>query len=239
MYKKLLNKDDVSINDWDNIRHSITLLELEYNIKIARSLGNAASLRDHETEAHNLRVAYLSALLGEKLEFSKKQLQALMKGAFLHDIGKIGISDKVLLKNGKLDEEEWKEMKLHPSLGKDLLADMSWFDDATDVVLYHHEKFDGTGYPEGLKGDEIPINARIFAVIDVFDALVSRRPYKEPISIEDSLQIIKDEKGTHFEPKIVDLFCENIKKIHSQIYNCSGGKVKQLLMEKRKNIFGL
>lgn len=239
MLRRLLNEDSISIDDWDNIKHSITLLELEYNIKIARALGNAASLRDHETEAHNLRVAYVSALLGEKLGFSEKQLQSLVKGAFLHDIGKIGISDKVLLKNGKLDQEEWTEMKLHPTLGVGLLSDMPWFDDAIDVVLYHHEKFDGTGYPEGLAGDKIPINARVFTIIDVFDALVSKRPYKEPMNLEDALQIIRDEKGTHFEAKIVDLFFENIEDIYEKIYHCSEDKLQSLLIEKRKEIFGI
>lgn len=240
MFSRLFgHKDNVTLKEWNELKDKVFLLELEYNIKIARALGNAASLRDHETEAHNLRVAYMSALLGEKLGFSKKQMQSLMKGAFLHDIGKIGISDKVLLKNGKLDEEEWKEMKLHPVLGKDLVSDMPWFDDAIDVILHHHEKYDGSGYPNQLKGDEIPINARIFAVIDVFDALVSKRPYKEPMSLENAIEIIKEGKGSHFEPKMVELFCSNIKHVYSEIYNCPTQRVQELLIEKRHEVFGV
>ena len=239
MFRRLFNKDNVPIENWSEVKEKISLLELEYNIRIARTLGNAASLRDHETEAHNLRVAYMSALLGEKLGFSKKQLQSLMKGAFLHDIGKIGISDKVLLKNGKLDEEEWREMKLHPLLGRNLVIDMPWFDDAIDVILYHHEKFDGSGYPEGLKGENIPMNARIFAVIDVFDALVSKRPYKESMEIEEALEIIRLGKGKHFQPEIVDLFCKNIRDVYDEIYISPIDNVQQLLIEKRKNIFGV
>ena len=213
--------------------------KLEYNIKIAQTLGKAAALRDHETEAHNLRVAYLSALFGQRLNFSKKQLRSLMKGAFLHDIGKIGIPDKILLKNGKLDEDEWKAMKQHPILGKELVSSMPWFEDAIDIILYHHEKFDGSGYPKGLKGNQIPLNARIFAVIDVFDALVSKRPYKKPLSKDEALNIIKQESSKHFDPKIVDLFDKNIHNIYKNIYDSSENELMNLLINKRKEIFGL
>lgn len=235
VFQKFFREKDVPVE----IKSKIELLELEYNIKIARTLGNAASLRDHETEAHNLRVAYLSALLGGRLHFSKRQLQSLVKGAFLHDIGKIGISDKVLLKNGKLNDEEWEEMKLHPILGKELVEDMPWFGDAIDVILYHHERFDGKGYPVGLQGEDIPLNARIFAIIDVFDALVSKRPYKESMEIERALQIIRDGSGTHFDPAMVDLLCQDIRQVYALIYNCPLEDIQQLLIEKRKEIFGV
>ena len=162
-----------------------------------------------------------------------------MKGAFLHDVGKIGISDNILLKNTKLNEDEWKEMKLHPTLGAELIGDLPWFKDALYIVLYHHEKFDGSGYPDGLKGNEIPINARLFAVIDVFDALVSKRPYKEAIPMNKALKIIKSEKGTHFDPIMVDLFCENINNIYEKVYHASEHELNQLLTEKRKNFFGI
>ena len=224
---------------WLRTNKKKKLLELEYNIKIARTLGNASLLRDHETEAHNLRVAYLSVLLAQKLNLSQKQLQSLMKGAFLHDIGKIGIPDNILLKNGKLNENEWKIMKQHPALGKKLVDQMPWFEDAIEMILYHHEKFDGTGYPYGLKGNNIPLNARIFSIIDVFDALVSERPYKKAMSVEDAIEIINYEKNSHFDPELVDIFCENIKNIHDKVYNCSENQLQNMLIEKRKNIFGL
>jgi len=224
---------------WLYHKKNMTNLKLEYNITIARTLGKAASLRDQETETHNLRVSYVSSLLGSKQNFSKSKLQALMKGAFLHDIGKIGIPDSILLKNGKLDESEWKIMKLHPTLGNEFIDSLPWFNDAKDVILYHHEKFDGSGYPKGLKGDDIPINARIFAVIDVFDALVTKRPYKDSMSMTDALKIIKDERNTHFDPDIVDLFCENIENIYKDVYQSSEENLQLLLIEQRKNIFGL
>ncbi len=235
----LLTVSAVSIVGWIHTKNRMDALKLEYNIKIARTLGRAASLRDHDTEAHNLRVAYMSALLGSKLKFSKSHLQALMKGAFLHDIGKIGIPDCILLKNGKLDESEWEMMRLHPTLGKDFIGSMPWFKDAVDIILYHHEKFDGSGYPNGLQGEEIPLNARIFAVLDVFDALVSKRPYKDSMSMAEALKIIKEESNTHFDPKIVDLFCENIENIYKKVYQCSEEKLQEQLIEKRKDVFGL
>ena len=235
----MLNKilKSIYLDKFLTTKKNVELLKLEYNIKIAQTMGRAASLRDSETEAHNFRVSYLSGLLGQKLNLPKKQLQSLMKGAFLHDIGKIGISDNILLKNGKLDDDEWEEMKLHPILGKELIDNLPWFDDALDIIVHHHEKFDGTGYPDGLKEEKIPLNARLFAVIDVFDALVSKRPYKEPMEKDKALKIIKSEKGTHFDPQMVDLFCDNIEDIFDAVYKCSEDEIHILLVDKRKEIF--
>ena len=237
MLQKILNS--VSLDKFLTTKKSVDLLKLEYNIRIAQTMGRAASLRDSETESHNFRVSFLSALLGQKLKLPQKQLQGLIKGAFLHDIGKIGIPDNILLKNGKLNEDEWKEMKLHPTLGKELIGDLPWFNDALDIILHHHEKFDGTGYPDWLKGDKIPLNARLFTVIDVFDALVSKRPYKEAMNMNEALKILKSEKDTHFDPKMLDLFCENISNLYEKVYTCSENELRQLLMENRKKIFGL
>ena len=235
MLQKILN--GLNLNKLLTTKKSVDLLKLEYNIKIARTIGRAASLRDSETESHNFRVAYLSALLGQKLKLPKKELQSIMKGAFLHDIGKIGISDNILLKNSKLNENEWKEMKLHPIIGVELIGDLPWFKDAIDIILHHHEKFDGSGYPDGLKGNNIPMHARLFAVIDVFDALVSKRPYKEGMPMNKALKIIESEKGTHFDPKMVDLFFENINDIYRKVYHSSEHELNQLLIAKRKEIF--
>ncbi len=214
-------------------------MELTYNIKIAQTLGHAAALRDHETGAHNFRVAYMASIIGEALGMKRKDLQALMKGAFLHDVGKIGIADKILLKNGPLNAEEWERMKLHPLLGKDLLKEMPWFHDALDVIVYHHERFDGSGYPDKLKGYKIPLNARIFAIIDVFDALLSSRPYKKSLSYDEAIKIMSEHSGTHFDAKIFEKFLLYAPEF-AQITNThSIAQLQKKLEIRRKKIFGL
>ena len=214
-------------------------MALAYHIKIAQALGHAASLRDHGTGAHNLRVAYMATIIGEALHLKKKALQALMKGAFLHDIGKIGIADAILLKEGPLNEEEWAKMKLHPILGQELVEDMPWFDDALDVIVHHHEKFDGTGYPDKLKGYKIPLNARIFAMIDVFDALLASRPYKKALPYEKAIAIMKENKGTHFDPKLFELFLTFAPDFAEMIATHTTAQLGEKLKERRKKIFGL
>lgn len=213
--------------------------KLHYRILIAQTLGHAASLRDHETGEHNFRVAYIAYCFGEDLGLSKEILQTLMKGAFLHDIGKIGIKDSILLKNGSLDKEERKDMELHTILGKKLLVNIPWFQDAEDIVMYHHEKYDGTGYPEKLIGDKIPFVARIFAIIDVYDALINARPYKKVFSLEKTLEILEEGASTHFDPQLLDKFLLNAPKYHKNINNQTEEELKAMLELKRKKIFGI
>jgi len=214
-------------------------IELMYNIKIAQMLGHAAAIRDHETGAHNFRVAYMASIIGEALGMKRKELQALMKGAFLHDVGKIGIADKILLKAGPLSAKEWERMKLHPLLGKELLEEMPWFDDALDVIVHHHERFDGSGYPNQLKGYEIPVNARIFAIIDVFDALLARRPYKKALAYDEAIEIMKKHSGTHFDSEIFEKFLFYAPEF-AQITNThSIAQLRKILEIRRKKIFGL
>jgi len=213
--------------------------ELMYNIKIAQTLGHAAAIRDHETGAHNFRVAYMASIIGEELGMKRKELQALMKGAFLHDVGKIGIADKILLKNGPLNEKEWEKMKLHPILGKELLEEMPWFYDALDVIVHHHERFDGSGYPDKLKGYNIPLNARIFAIIDVFDALLATRPYKKALSYEKAIEIMKEHSGTHFDAEIFEKFLLYAPEFAQITQTHSITQLRKLLAIKRKKIFGL
>jgi len=224
---------------WNNERKNKKLLELEYNIRVAQSLGQAATLRDHDTGVHNYRVTYLSSIFGEILNLDKKNLQGLMKGAFLHDVGKIGIPDKILLKNAKLDEDEWLTMRLHPILGKELLEQMPWFSDALSVVIYHHEKFDGTGYPFGLAKNSIPLNARIFSIIDVFDALISKRPYKESFDIDYAINIIENGADSHFDPMLVKIFCSNARDFFKSVFGKSEEELKSMLINRRKIIFGI
>ena len=146
-----------------------------------------------------------------------QEIRALIKGAFLHDVGKIGISDTILLKPGKLNEEEFAVMQQHVRHGVDIISHYAWLHDAVAVTRHHHEKFDGTGYLDGLKGEEIPRNARIFALADVFDALTSKRPYKEPFSFERSAGILRDGAGTHFDPVLVAAFLRIAHSLYEQL----------------------
>ncbi|GAB5605769.1 hypothetical protein TK5_18490 [Sideroxyarcus sp. TK5] len=137
---------------------------------------------------------------------SRDSIESLIIGAFLHDVGKIGIPDQILLKPGRLTAEEFEIMKTHVAHGSEIIQDSNWLKRARDVVLFHHEKFDGSGYPHGIHGKNIPLAARLFAVADVFDALMSRRPYKEPMSLEEALKVLQEGAGKHFDPDVVSAF---------------------------------
>ncbi|MCF8056373.1 MAG: HD domain-containing protein [Desulfocapsa sp.] len=177
------------------------------NLGMLQVLGGAVAKRDSDTSSHNFRVTIYAIRLAEKAGLGSGEIQALIKGAFLHDVGKIGISDTILLKPGKLDADEVQVMQQHVRHGVDIIEHYAWLGDAVDVVRYHHEKVDGSGYLGGLKGEEIPLNARIFAIADVFDALTSKRPYKEPFPFEVSMSIIEEGKGAHYDPDLVEAFC--------------------------------
>ncbi len=175
---------------------------LDANLSLIRSLGNAIAKRDADTDAHNYRVTLFSVAIAETLNVPTETISSLVLGAFLHDVGKIGIPDRILLKPGKLDQDEFKVMQNHAVLGVEIVAGNPWLTGAEQTIRHHHERFDGGGYPDGLSGTNIPLAARIFAVADVFDALTSVRPYKEAISLEETLSIMGRESGTHFDPEI-------------------------------------
>ncbi|MEI7673679.1 MAG: HD domain-containing phosphohydrolase [Deltaproteobacteria bacterium] len=187
------------------------------NIGMLKVLGSAIAKRDSDTNIHNYRVTLYSVHLGKRLGLSNTAMQGLIKGAFLHDVGKIAITDAILLKEGKLTTEEFETMKTHVGHGRDILQSYEWLKDADEVVRCHHEKFDGSGYQGGLTGNDIPFNARIFAVADVFDALTSKRPYKEPFSLETSVGIIRAARGSHFDPTVADMFLEQVDALYSEI----------------------
>jgi HD-GYP domain-containing protein (c-di-GMP phosphodiesterase class II) len=189
------------------------------NIGMLKVLGSAIAKRDSDTNIHNYRVTLYSVQIGEKMGLSQASMQGLIKGAFLHDLGKIAISDAILHKPGKLTEEEFEIMKSHVQHGEDIVRGYDWLKDALDVVGCHHEKFDGSGYPKGLKGADIPLNARIFAVADVFDALTSKRPYKEPFSFDVSVGILRDSMGNHFDPYVAQLFLDDAVAMYAEICN--------------------
>jgi len=175
-------------------------------------LAKALDLRDHETEGHSRRVTNLSVALARKLGLNEMELTSLRRGALLHDIGKMGIPDAILHKPGPLDAAERQHMQKHTTLARDLLNGISFLEDSIDIPLSHHEKWDGTGYPRGLKGKEIPLNARIFAVVDVYDALTNRRPYREAWSVTEALEYIHSQAGTHFDPAVSEAFIDMMQE---------------------------
>lgn len=185
---------------------SLSAKLFESNLEMLKVLGSAVAKRDSDTDSHNYRVTIISVKLAEQLKLSKPKIQRLIKGAFLHDVGKIGIEDDILHKPGRLSEDEFTVMKNHVPFGLDIVGKAAWIKEATDIVGYHHEKYDGSGYGHGLKGDQIPQIARIFSIADVFDALTSRRPYKKPFSFEKAMDIIIAGRGNHFDPAFVDAF---------------------------------
>lgn len=198
------------------------------NIGMLKVLGSAIAKRDSDTNIHNYRVTLYSVRIGEMLRLSPLTMQGLIKGAFLHDLGKIAISDAILHKSEKLTEDEFETMKSHVEHGEDIIRSYDWLKDALDVTRCHHEKFDGSGYPAGLLLGNIPLNARIFAVADVFDALTSKRPYKEPFSFAVAVQILRESIGSHFDPDIGRLFLDHAAELHGEICNDN----EELLHEK-------
>jgi putative two-component system response regulator len=168
--------------------------------------SHAMDLRDRETEGHSRRVAELTVKLAQTLGMSNEEIMYLRRGALLHDMGKIGIPDSILHKTGKLEDEEWDIMRKHPHLAYDMLYRVEYLRPALDIPYCHHEKWDGTGYPRGLKGEEIPLAARLFTVVDVWDALTSNRSYRPAWSQSEARAYIREQSGRHFDPQVVDLF---------------------------------
>ena len=193
-------------------RLSIHLLDA--NLETLQAFGSAIAKRDSDTDAHNFRVTIYSVRLAEAVGLEAGSIRMLIKGAFLHDIGKIAIRDHILLKPGKLDADEFEVMKTHVRHGLDIISHCHWLRDACAVVGNHHEKFDGSGYYLGLKAQEIPTAARIFAIVDVFDALTSARPYKSPFSYEESMNYLQREAGKHFDPQLLDIFVGIAAPLH-------------------------
>ncbi len=178
-------------------------------------LANAAEHRDPETGAHIMRMAHYSQMIAEHLGLSKEEQQVIFMAAPMHDVGKVGISDTILLKPGRLTSEEFNIIKTHTEIGYRILADSpsELLQCAAEIAYSHHEKFDGSGYPRGLVGEEIPLVGRICAVADVFDALTTERPYKSAWSIEEAFESLKKGRGTHFDPACVDVFINALDDI--------------------------
>jgi putative nucleotidyltransferase with HDIG domain len=182
-------------------------LEIERSYEhTLQALGAAIDLRDNQTAGHSQRVCRYALEIARAMGWSDQQLGSLARGAYLHDIGKLGIPDGVLLKPGPLTAEERELMQKHAQIGFDLVRDIPFLADAAEIVLAHHERFDGKGYPRGIKGEELLLSARIFAVADTLDAITSERPYQRASSFEEAREIIRRFSGGHFDPEVVNVF---------------------------------
>ena len=187
-------------------------------------LSVASEYKDKDTGAHIKRMSRYSVAVARRMGLDENTIETILYSAPMHDLGKIGIPDQILMKPAILDPAEWKIMKMHTVIGAKILqgSDAEFIKSGESIALSHHEKWDGSGYPNGVKGQEIPIAGRIVAIADVFDALTSKRPYKEPFTIEKSLAIVKEGRGTHFDPDVVDAFFDiqeeilNIKKQYNE-----------------------
>ena len=201
------------------------------NLETLQLLGSAIALRDSDTDAHNYRVTIFAVHLAEAAGVGRARIRGLIKGALLHDVGKIGIPDRVLLKPGKLTDAEYVEMKNHVRYGVDIVSRSAWLQDAEAVVRNHHEKLDGTGYDGGVTGGDIPLEARIFAIADVFDALTSRRPYKDPMTFDEAWSILEEGRASHFDADLLDHFHRVSPDLFERFANREGEEPRRALAQ--------
>jgi len=209
------------------------------HLSLLEVLGRAIAKRDTDTGAHNLRVAWIAARIGERLGLSGWAMQSLIAGSFLHDVGKVSIPDQILRKPGRLDDGELAIMRTHVAHGQDILRGIDWLEAANAVVAGHHEKWDGSGYPQQAAGDAIPLSARIFAVADVFDALCSRRPYKAPMDFDAAMALLERDSGSHFDPLVMAAFRPIAREVFDRLAGISEADARGLLAERVRRHFGI
>jgi putative two-component system response regulator len=188
----------------------------ESRLQIVQRLGLAAEYKDNETGLHVIRMSHFAKILGLAAGMSETEADDLLHAAPMHDVGKIGIPDRILQKPGPLDPDEWKIMQSHCAIGGDIIGEheSGLLATARTIALSHHEKWDGSGYPNGLAGEAIPLSGRIVAIADVFDALTSARPYKTAWTVEAAIEYLSTQKGRHFDPKLVDLFIAHMPAVN-------------------------
>ncbi|TFW22046.1 two-component system response regulator [Massilia arenosa] len=201
------------------VRTHLSLVRLEElretRLEVVRRLGRAAEYKDNETGLHVIRMSHFAQVLARAAGMSEHEAEDVLHAAPMHDIGKIGIPDRILQKPGALDQEEWQVMQSHAQIGADIIGDAQhgMLAVAHKLALTHHERWDGSGYPNGLKGDEIPLEGRIVAIADVFDALTSKRPYKDAWPVERAVDYLREQSGRHFDPQLVQLFIAKLPQI--------------------------
>jgi putative nucleotidyltransferase with HDIG domain len=188
-----------------------------------QALVTALDFRDNETQGHSYRVVEYAVMVATAMGIGEPDLTWIRRGAILHDVGKIGIPDAILKKPGKLDPEEWDEMKRHPEMGYRMLQHIRFLEPALDIVMSHQERFDGSGYPRGLAGEDIPLGARIFAVVDTFDAMTSDRPYRKALTIDDAREEIREWSGRQFDPDVAGAFlglpAESWREVRERVHH--------------------
>jgi putative nucleotidyltransferase with HDIG domain len=218
------------IPGWLFDRQRSLLLDLaNANEETLLGLVSALDLREHNTGLHSQRVREYTQLIANRLGVDEKTKREIGFGALLHDVGKIAVPDQILLKPGKLTDQEWVEMRKHPEAGYRIVKRIGFLKNAAEIVYAHHEQYDGNGYPRGLKGESIPLGARMFMVADVFDALTSERPYRSPMTYEEAAAEIKGQSGSHFDPAVVATFLaishEELKLIAKRHQDSNGSDV--------------
>jgi len=212
---------------------------LQSNLELMEVLGSAVAKRDSDTHLHNYRVTMYAMRLAQALGLSRRNIQRLIVGAFLHDVGKIGVADAILRKAGPLSDEERRQIRAHVPLGVEIIANARWLETARDVVESHHERFDGSGYPGALQGEAIPLNARIFAIADVFDALLSGRAYKEPMPFDDAMRVMRRGAGSHFDPRVFAVFETIAPRLHTELARANEAGLGAMLRELVGRFFDL
>jgi cyclic di-GMP phosphodiesterase len=210
-----LNRYHKLMDERSNLEKANTELKTAYDATI-EGWSRAMDLRDRETEGHSQRVTELTLQLAKAAGINREELIHIRRGSLLHDMGKLGIPDSILLKPDKLTEYEWEIMRKHPQLAYDMLYPIEYLRPALDIPYCHHEKWDGSGYPRKLNGQQIPLSARIFAIVDVWDALSSDRPYRRAMPKEDVLKYLRDQSDKHFDPQVVELFFRVIDEIQTK-----------------------
>ena len=206
-----LNRYQKLLQERAKLREANAQLLNAYEATI-EGLSHALDLRDRETEGHSRRVTEVTIKLAQVLNISEEEIIQIRRGSLLHDIGKIGIPDSILHKPDSLTTEEWTIMRKHPQFAYDMLSPIEYLRPALTIPYSHHEKWDGTGYPRGLKGEEIPMSARLFAIADVWDAVTSDRPYRAAWTEEQAMAYIREQSGKHFDPQVVDLFFKVVEE---------------------------
>ncbi|MDE3103569.1 MAG: response regulator [Acidobacteriota bacterium] len=212
------NLEEMVASRTQRLRETMQELERSYDITL-EAMAVALDMRDEETEGHSKRVTAYTIQLGRELGLNSTQLRTIARGAFLHDIGKIAIPDAILLKPGRLNEEEMAVMRQHCERGFQIVSKIEFLQEARDIVLSHHERFDGKGYPRGLSGQSIPLGARLFAIADTMDAMTSDRPYRKGTSFEAARDEILKCSGGQFDPALVDLFLQIPLSLWQEIRN--------------------
>jgi len=195
---------------FQDLQRSNFELAIAYDATI-EGWSRALDLRDKETEGHTQRVTDMTLKLARKMGLSEERLILIRRGALLHDIGKMGVPDYILYKPEELSEEEQKIIRQHPQLAYDMLEPIAYLRDALSIPYFHHEKWDGTGYPRGLSGTQIPLEARLFAIVDVWDAITTDRPYRKGWPKEKALEYIREQSGKYFDPQLVEMFLQEIE----------------------------